>query len=66
MNKKNGRARITQQIYMQIQQQNYSECTQLVRDNKMGQYLNYMQLIREPKHKEIWSTSATNKFGCPT
>jgi hypothetical protein len=29
----------------------------------MGQYLNYGQLIRDPKHKEIWSTSATNKFG---
>jgi hypothetical protein len=30
----------------------------------MGQYLNYRQLIRESKHKEIWSTSAANKFGC--
>jgi hypothetical protein len=30
----------------------------------MRQYLNYRQLIREPKHKEIWSTSATNKCGC--
>jgi hypothetical protein len=29
----------------------------------MGQYLNYRQLIRELKHKGIWSTSATNKFG---
>jgi hypothetical protein len=29
----------------------------------MGQYLNYRQLIREPKHNEIWSTSAANKFG---
>jgi hypothetical protein len=22
------------------------------------------QLIRDPKHKEIWSTSAANEFGC--
>jgi hypothetical protein len=48
---------------MQIQQQKYSEHAQLVRDNKTGQYLNYRQLIRDPKHKEIWSTSAANKFG---
>ncbi len=29
---------------------------------KTGQYLNYRQLIRDPKHKEIWSTSAANEF----
>jgi hypothetical protein len=28
----------------------------------MGQYLNYRQLIRDPKHKEIWSTPAANEF----
>ena len=48
---------------MQIQQQKYSERAQLVHDNKTGHYLNYRQLIKEPKHKEIWSTSAANKFG---
>jgi hypothetical protein len=47
---------------MQIQQQKYSKHAQLV-NNKMGQYLNYRQLIREPKHKEIWSTSAAKEFG---
>ncbi len=52
----------SQQTHMQIQQQKYSKCAQLVRDNEIGQYLNYRQLITEPKHKEIWSTSATNKF----
>jgi hypothetical protein len=41
----------------------YSERALLVCNNKTGQYLNYRQLIREPKHKEIWSTSAANKFG---
>jgi hypothetical protein len=47
---------------MQIQQQKYSERAQLVCKNKMGQYLKYKQLIRDPKHKEMWSTSAANKF----
>jgi hypothetical protein len=63
---KNSRAQITQQTHILIQQQEYSECAQLVWNNKMGQYLNYRQLIREPKHKEIWSTSAANKFKCLT
>ncbi len=48
---------------MQIRQQKYSERAQLVCNNKTGQYLNYRQTIRDPKHKEIWSTSAANKFG---
>jgi hypothetical protein len=45
---------------MQIRQQ-----TQLVWDwdNKTGEYLNYRQLIQDPKHKEIWSTSAANEVG---
>ncbi len=49
---------------MQIRQQKYSERAQLVCDYKTGQYFNYRQLIREPKHKEIWCTSAAYKFGC--
>jgi hypothetical protein len=48
---------------MQISQQKYFEPAQLVRDNKMGEYLNYRQLIQDTKHKEIWSTSAANEFG---
>jgi hypothetical protein len=47
---------------MRIRQQKYSERAQLVRNNKMGKYLNYRQLVRDPKHKEIWSTSAANEF----
>jgi hypothetical protein len=49
---------------MQTRQQKYSKHAQLVGDNKTGQYLNYRQPIRDTKHKEIWSTSAANKFGC--
>jgi hypothetical protein len=48
---------------MQIQEQKYSKCALHVRGNKTGQYLNYRQLIQDPKHKEIWSISAANKFG---
>jgi hypothetical protein len=48
---------------MQIQQQKYSKCAQIVCNNKIGQYLNYKQLIRDPKYKEIWSTSVANEFG---
>jgi hypothetical protein len=29
----------------------------------MGEYLNYQQLICNPKHTQIWSKSATNEFG---
>jgi hypothetical protein len=36
----------------------------LVCNNNTVQYLKYRQLIRDPKHKKIWSTSAANKFGC--
>jgi hypothetical protein len=61
---KNCRAQITQRTHMQIRQQKHPKCAQLVCDNNTGKYLNYRQLIRDPKHKEIWSTSAANKFGC--
>jgi hypothetical protein len=29
----------------------------------MGQYFNYRQLIRDPKHKKILNTSAANESG---
>jgi hypothetical protein len=48
---------------MQLRQQAQHEQVQMVRDNETGEYLNYRQLIRNPKHKEIWSKSAANKFG---
>ncbi len=42
---KNSRARITQQTHMRIRQQKYFERAQLDCNNKMGEYLNYRQLI---------------------
>ncbi len=36
---------------------------QLVHDTETGDYLNYCQLLRNPKHKELWERSAANEFG---
>jgi len=48
---------------MQLCQQEQCERVQMVQDNETGEYLNYRQLIWNPKHKEIWSKSAANEFG---
>jgi hypothetical protein len=37
---------------------------QLVHDPETNQYLNYRQLIWDPKHKTIWSKSAANELRC--
>jgi hypothetical protein len=34
-----------------------------VHDPETNQYLNYRQLMQDPKHKTIWSKSAANEFG---
>jgi hypothetical protein len=36
---------------------------QLIYDGDTQDYLNYRQLIRDPKHKEIWAQSSANEFG---
>jgi hypothetical protein len=48
---------------MQLRQQEQHERVQLIRDDKTGEYLNYRQLIQNPKHKEIWNKLAANEFG---
>jgi hypothetical protein len=48
---------------MQLHQQEQRERVQMVQDNETGEYLNYQRLIRNPKHKEIWSKSTANEFG---
>ncbi len=61
------RSRLAMRTYIQLrpqdQQQWRDECIQLVRDEETGEYLNYRQLMRHPKHKIIWNTSTANKFG---
>jgi hypothetical protein len=51
------------QLRPQDQQQWRDERIQLVRDEETGEYFNYGQLMRHPKHKIIWNTSAANEFG---
>ncbi len=38
--------------------------TQLIHDKETGgEYLNYRQLLQDPKHVKLWAHSAANKFG---
>jgi hypothetical protein len=48
---------------MNLCQQDQIERIQLVHNTETGEYLKYRQLIRDPKHKEVWSKSAANEFG---
>jgi hypothetical protein len=63
----NLRSRLTMRTHMQLrpqgQQQWHGERIQLIRDEETGEYLNYRQLMRHPKHKTIWNTSSPNEFG---
>jgi hypothetical protein len=47
---------------MQLLQQEQHERVQLICNDETGEYLNYWQLIQDPKHKEIWNSSAANEF----
>jgi hypothetical protein len=66
-NARNLRSRLAMRTHMQLrpqdQQQWHGERIQLVRDEETGEYLNYRQLMRHPKHKTIWNTSLANEFG---
>ena len=57
-----GQARLPHRHNMQLQQQEQRECAQLIQDEETGEYLNYRQLIRGPKHEELWQTSIANEF----
>ncbi len=43
-------------------QQHQQEHAQLIHDADTGEYLNYQQLLRHPKHKELWEKLAANEF----
>jgi hypothetical protein len=58
-----SRARLPYRTHMQLRQQEQRECVQLIRDGDTGEYLNYRQLMRSPKHHIIWNKSLANKFG---
>jgi hypothetical protein len=61
--KVDNRARIPHQTHMQLRQQEQRELVQLIRDDDTGEYLNYRQLMRSPKHRRIWNISSANEFG---
>jgi hypothetical protein len=44
-------------------QQILGERAQLIHDKETSKYLNYRQLLRDPKHAKLWAHSAANKFG---
>jgi hypothetical protein len=58
-----NRARIPQRHQMNLRRNTPTERIQLVHNTETGEYLNYRQLMRSPKHKETWSKSAANEFG---
>jgi len=39
------------------------ERSQLIHDKDTGEDLNYWQLLKDPKHAELWTHSAANEFG---
>ena len=61
---RNKRARITQRHnHIHLPQRNSTERIQLIYDADTQDYLNYRQLMRDPKHKDIWARSSANEFG---
>jgi hypothetical protein len=57
------RARIPQRnTYIERPTRN-KERAQTIYDEETNTYLNYRQLMRHPKYKEVWSKSAANEFG---
>ena len=57
------RSRLALRTHMELRPQVQRERIQLIRDDETGEYLNYRQLMRHPKHKKIWNTSSANEFG---
>ncbi|MBM5801495.1 MAG: hypothetical protein FJ077_11840 [Cyanobacteria bacterium K_DeepCast_35m_m2_023] len=62
-NKVISRARIPYRTHMQLRAQPQRQRVQLVRDDESGEYLNYRQLRRSLKHRNIWDISSANEFG---
>jgi hypothetical protein len=58
-----NRARLPQRYNRQLCQQEQRECVQLIHDHNTGQYLNYQQLIHDPKLSKLWMKLLANKFG---
>jgi hypothetical protein len=48
---------------MALRNDNWKEQAQFVCNTDIGNYLNYQQLMRDPKHAKVWSESLVNEFG---
>ena len=59
----NNRARIQNRHQMSLRRQDQNKRAQLIHDKETRQYLNYQQLLGDPKHRETWERSAANEFG---
>jgi hypothetical protein len=57
-----NRARLQQHYTRQLRQQEQRERIQLIHNKDTGEFLNYHQLICDPKHLRVWSKSAANEF----
>ena len=55
-------ARIPQRHQMNLCIIEQKEQVQLVHDKDTGEYLNYRQLLQDPKHKDVWERSAANEL----
>jgi hypothetical protein len=44
------------------QQTSHQKQAQLIHNREAGQFLGHQQLLRNPKHKDLWAKSAANEF----
>jgi hypothetical protein len=56
-------ARIPQRNRYLCQTTRSNKLAQLIHDMETNTYLNYRQLLRHPKYKDVWAKSAANEFG---
>jgi hypothetical protein len=61
-NSANYRARIHHHDQMALCNNNQRRHAQLVCNTDTGNYHNYQQLTRDPKHAKVWSESSANEF----
>ena len=57
------RSRLALRTHIELRPHAQRERIQLIGDDETGEYLNYRQLMRHPKHKKIWNTFSANEFG---
>jgi hypothetical protein len=61
--KTTNRAQIPLRHLMQLQRKEHTEHAELIHGSKTDMYLNYHQLLWDPKHKKVCLHSSANEFG---